>query len=133
MDNKEKDWPSIKDAKPVKKTDVKYDPHMKVMAPQVKKESMNYSEYLDHLDQARDPLYTVEGELPRCPPGYIWDRKRKDCVPKTEKDGVKGKLVDKDNQRGTNQFNVWGQTGLNGDGYAYGEPFVNNTGEGSQE
>ena len=26
--------PSIKDAKPAKKTNVKYDPHMKVMAPQ---------------------------------------------------------------------------------------------------
>ena len=33
-----KDAPSIKDAKPAKKTDVKYDPHMKVMAPTVKKE-----------------------------------------------------------------------------------------------
>ena len=29
--------PSIKDAKPQKKTDVKYDPHMKIMAPLVKK------------------------------------------------------------------------------------------------
>jgi len=29
--------PSIKDAKPQKKTDVKYDPHMKVMAPKVNK------------------------------------------------------------------------------------------------
>ena len=28
--------PSIKNAKPEKKTNVKYDPHMKVMAPQVK-------------------------------------------------------------------------------------------------
>ena len=33
-----KDAPSIKDAKPTKKTDVKYDPHMKVMAPTIKKE-----------------------------------------------------------------------------------------------
>ena len=33
-----KDAPSIKDAKPAKKTNVKYDPHMKVMAPTVKKE-----------------------------------------------------------------------------------------------
>lgn len=30
--------PSIKDAKPSKKTKVKYDPHMKVMAPQIEKE-----------------------------------------------------------------------------------------------
>ena len=33
-----KDAPSIKDAKPAKKTDVKYDPHMKVMAPTINKE-----------------------------------------------------------------------------------------------
>ena len=33
--------PSIKDAKPEKKTDVKYDPHMKLMAPQVKKEALD--------------------------------------------------------------------------------------------
>ena len=33
--------PSIKDAKPAKKTKVKYDPHMKVMAPQVKKEALD--------------------------------------------------------------------------------------------
>ena len=31
-----KDAPSIKDAKPRKKTNVKYDPHMKVMAPSIK-------------------------------------------------------------------------------------------------
>jgi hypothetical protein len=30
--------PSIKDVKPAKKTKVKYDPHMKIMAPQVEKE-----------------------------------------------------------------------------------------------
>ena len=33
--------PSIKDAKPEKKTNVKYDPHMKVMAPQVNKEALD--------------------------------------------------------------------------------------------
>ena len=32
--------PSIKDAKPAKKTKVKYDPHMKVMAPQIEKEEV---------------------------------------------------------------------------------------------
>lgn len=34
-----KDAPSIKDAKPAKKTNVKYDPDMKLMAPTIKKES----------------------------------------------------------------------------------------------
>ena len=36
--------PSIKDAKPAKKTNVKYDPHMKVMAPQ--------KEEVEQIDEA---------------------------------------------------------------------------------
>ena len=39
--------PSIKNAKPAKKTKVKYDPHMKVMAPQIKKEEMEVTEAKD--------------------------------------------------------------------------------------
>lgn len=39
--------PSIKDAKPAKKTKVKYDPHMKVMAPQVEKEELQVTEAKD--------------------------------------------------------------------------------------
>ena len=39
--------PSIKDAKPAKKTKVKYDPHMKVMAPQIKKEELEVTEAKD--------------------------------------------------------------------------------------
>ena len=39
--------PSIKDAKPAKKTKVKYDPHMKVMAPQVEKEETQVTEAKD--------------------------------------------------------------------------------------
>ena len=38
--NDMKDAPSIKDAKPAKKTKVKYDPHMKTMAPQIEKEGV---------------------------------------------------------------------------------------------
>ena len=47
--------PSIKDAKPAKKTNVKYDPHMKVMAPQVEKEEVEQVDEADSLDamQAR--------------------------------------------------------------------------------
>ena len=36
MPNKDK-WPSINDYKPPKKTNVKYDPHMGVFAPTIKK------------------------------------------------------------------------------------------------
>ena len=39
--NDMKNAPSIKDAKPAKKTKVKYDPHMKVMAPQIKENHKN--------------------------------------------------------------------------------------------
>ena len=86
-----------------------------------KKESMNYTEFCDSLC---DPTYQVEGKVPRCPPGYIYDRKKRDCVPKTNKDKVgSGKLNDKNDQGhlSTPHFNVWGKTGLNGDGYAYEE------------
>ena len=41
--------PSIKDAKPAKKTNVKYDPHMKVMAPQVEKEEVEQVDEADSL------------------------------------------------------------------------------------
>ena len=40
MVEKTKNWPSIKDAKPPTKTNVKYDKHMKTFAPTVK-ESLN--------------------------------------------------------------------------------------------
>ena len=42
--NHMKDAPSIKDAKPAKKTKVKYDSHMKVMAPQIEKEEVEIQE-----------------------------------------------------------------------------------------
>tara|TARA_A200000113_G_scaffold165452_1_gene150004 strand:+ start:4104 stop:5720 length:1617 start_codon:yes stop_codon:yes gene_type:complete len=43
--------PSIKDAKPAKKTNVKYDPHMKVMAPQ--KEEVEVDEAMSSYDRNR--------------------------------------------------------------------------------
>ena len=45
--------------------------------------------------------------------------KKKDCVPKTEKDKLDGKLNDKDRSNSGAQYQVWGKTGVNGDGYAY--------------
>lgn len=120
-----KDWPSIKDRKEPKKVNVKYDKHMKVMAPM--KETMNYTEYLENLKNSVDPVYKVDEEAPKCPPGYRFDMKKMDCVPKSKKDSVKGKLSDqdggrKDNKPGNTSFNVIGRTGVNGDGYAYEEP-----------
>ena len=83
---------------------------------------MNYSEYLESLEDNKEPIYQKEGSLPQCPPGYRWDRKKKDCVPKTEKDSIKGKLDDKGSTSGNASYNVWGRTGMNGDGYAFEEP-----------
>ena len=83
---------------------------------------MNYSEYCKFISETEDPLYQAEGDIPRCPPGYIFDKKKMDCVPKTKKDSIKGKLSDsdkKDLKPGNTSFNVWGRTGLNGDGYAW--------------
>ena len=81
---------------------------------------MNYTEFLESLQDTQDPVYQVEGDIPRCPPGYIFDRKQMDCVPKTRKDKVTGKLENnKDLKPGNTSFNVWGKTGVNGDGYAW--------------
>ena len=82
---------------------------------------MNYSEYCEHIKQTKDPLYQVEGDVPRCPPGYIFNKEKMDCVPKSKKDDIKGKLGDdkKDLKPGNTSFNVWGKTGVNGDGYAW--------------
>lgn len=94
---------------------------------------MNYSEYLQYLEDRQDPLYAIEGKLPQCPPGYVWSRERKDCIPKTNRDKVSGRLQDNKDDRSPNSFTVHGRTGLNGDGYAYEEPFVRNTGDGGGE
>lgn len=82
---------------------------------------MNFSEFLDNEVQ---PLYQVEGKLPECPPGYKWDKKSMRCLPKTEADKIdaKGTYSNKDLQPGNGpSYNVWGATGLNGDGYALEE------------
>ncbi len=50
--------PSIKDAKPAKKTNVKYDPHMKVMAPTIKKESRALSGVLSTI-RAKNGMGTI--------------------------------------------------------------------------
>ena len=50
--------PSIKDAKPAKKTNVKYDPHMKVMAPTIKKEGRALAGILSTI-RAKNGMRTV--------------------------------------------------------------------------
>ena len=50
--------PSIKDAKPAKKTNVKYDPHMKVMAPQ--------KEEVEQVDEADSLCYASKKREASC-------------------------------------------------------------------
>lgn len=85
--------------------------------PEKVTEAMNFSEYLEAIEGV-EPLYKVEGELPKCPPGYRYDRKAKDCVPKTEKDKVGKDQRDSSPENGAG-YKVFGKTGLNGDGYAW--------------
>ena len=78
---------------------------------------MNFSEY---CEACCEPIYEVKGALPKCPPGYKYNMEQKQCVPKTEKDDVRlnGKGGSKDsNPRNGPGYNVWGRTGVNGDGY----------------
>ena len=82
---------------------------------------MNYTEFCEYLEN-KDKELTYEAKLPQCPPGYVYSRQRKDCIPKTEKDKVSGKLDQKDNYHSGASYKVWGRTGVNGDGYAYEEP-----------
>lgn len=81
---------------------------------------MNYTEYLESLTQ---PIYEADG-LPKCPPGYKYSPKQKQCVPKTSKDDIrpnKGGSKDSSPENAAS-YRIWGKTGINGDGYAWAEP-----------
>jgi len=81
---------------------------------------MNFTEFLNSTVQ---PLYEKDGELPKCPPGYRFDKNMMMCVPKSPKDSVgKGQRQDKDLKPGNApSYNTWGPSGYNGDGYAFEE------------
>ena len=83
---------------------------------------MNFTEFLEATEGVV-PLYQVEGEMPKCPRGHRWDMKTKRCVPKRERDDVSDGKGGKDMkpENGPN-YNTWGRTGVNGDGYAWAEP-----------
>ena len=90
--------------------------------PEKVEERMNYTEFCKYLDEQEEEL-TYEAKLPQCPPGYIWSRKRMDCIPKTERDKVSGRLRERDNANyNSASYTVRGRTGVNGDGYAYEDP-----------
>ena len=80
---------------------------------------MNFTEFCDAMVS---PLYEKEGELPRCPPGWIFDKQQMMCVPKANKDkvGVEQNARDLKPSDGA-PYNVIGRSGMNGDGYAMEE------------
>ena len=82
---------------------------------------MNFTEF---LESAVKPLYEKEGELPKCPPGYKYDKNLMMCVPKSQKDSIGDgqKEGNKDLRPGNGAgYNTWGPSGYNGDGYAFEE------------
>ena len=82
---------------------------------------MNFTEF---LESAVKPLYEKEGDEPKCPPGYRYDKKLVMCVPKSPKDSIGDgqKEGNKDLKPGSGTFyNVWGSSGYDGAGYAWEE------------
>ena len=77
--------------------------------------TMDFSEFLESI---QDPLYEVKGEK-KCPEGFKYDSKIKKCVPAT-KNG-RGDVPGDAMPEPLDTFQVWGASGLNGDGYAMEE------------
>ena len=90
-----------------------------IKKPKVRSESA----FTDFIDELKAPLYEKEGDIPKCPPGYRWDKETVMCVPKSKKDAVSDGYSSKELKPGNNPgYNVWGASGYNGDGYAFEEP-----------
>ena len=107
-----KDAPSIKDAKKEKKVDVKYDPHMKVMAPQVKKESYT-AQYMEGYkkfphakvqDKAAMKPDTARGESQARKMDTV--RKATEMHPKPVEKMVKGREMDNKKKGLERKFNA---------------------------
>ena len=74
---------------------------------------MDFTEFLEAMEE---PLYEVKGMKTVCPEGTKYDKETNTCVP------VGNKTSENPNQKELTKavggYNVWGATGLNGDGYA---------------
>ena len=70
---------------------------------------MNFTEFCKSLT---DPLYETKGGK-KCPKGFRFNKKLNQCVPIDKQGGYsepRPEMMD--------SVNVWGATGINGDGYA---------------
>jgi len=74
--------------------------------------ALNFSEWKDSL---REPQYQIEGKRPKCKGGYKWDKELKTCVPDTKNGENPGEKEIPEAMLG---YEIYGSTGLNGDGYA---------------
>ena len=78
----------------------------------VKRKAKSFTEFLN--DNGRyDPIYEKDG-IPRCPPGYVYDREKRDCIPKTQKDKVKGRLNGGSGSHSGAGYGVFGSHGQDG-------------------
>ena len=108
----------------------------KMKGPKMKGVIRKESAFTDFCDAATQPLYEKEGEVPKCPPGYKYDPEMKMCVPKTNKDsiGKDQKYGNKDMKPGNGaNYNVWGNSGYSGAGFAWEEGPTDNDRAGGQE
>ena len=78
---------------------------------------MNFSEFLEAVTE---PTYEVKGKGAKCPKGYVLDKQTNTCIPgpsqKSSENPSQKELVSP-----ATGYNVWGATGINGDGYAIEE------------
>ena len=96
----------------------------RIKGPRMKNVIRKESAFTDYVNNMVTPLYEKEGELPKCPPGYRYDKNTMMCVPKSQKDAVgdRQKYGDKDLKPGNNAgYNTFGNSGYAG-GYAFEEP-----------
>ena len=124
------DWIKFRRDGPGKKPDRKPQPYRikntkGKRLPSSKKEHMDFTEF---TNSAVHPLYEKEGAVPKCPPGYRFDKEMMMCVPKTPKDAVgQSKYGNKDLKPGQGpHYNVFGNSGYSGAGYAFEEPPTTN-------
>lgn len=83
-------------------------------------ERLNFTDFVNDMVK---PIYEDEQGIPKCPPGYKFDRKAMSCVPKRDKDRVgNGARTPNDLKPGNGAgYNTWGASGYDGAGYAWEE------------
>jgi len=76
-------------------------------------------DFSNFLKSAVPPLYEAEGKDPTCPKGFKWDSAAGCCMPHTPK-GEESSNPGDQAPAFTPNYNVWGATGIDGDGWAIG-------------